>query len=315
MSLETLLESEITPINVLGSHTHLAGEWMVGFRYMYVDMNQNYNGTQKVSPSEVLEQYPVVHTSMTMQMEMVELMYAPLDTLNFMAMIPIQQMSMDHLNRAGHEYTTESSGIGDLNLMALVNVLGNPRTLGQRLVLNAGLTVPTGSIDQTTTMDGHTERLEYWMQLGSGTVNFEPGLAYLGESEEWAWGVHALGVIPAGYNNNDYRLGSRYFVDVWGEYKVANWFGPSARLSWRQWFDIHGADPQLNPARNPAFDPQKQAGERLDFILGLNFYVGDGALKGNRFSVEGGLPAYQNINGPNLGVAWFITAGWSYTFH
>lgn len=315
MSLENLLESEITPINVLGSHTHLAGEWMVGVRYMYMDMSQNYNGTRKVSPSEVLQDYPVVHTQMTTQMEMVELMYAPLDTLNFMAMLPIEQMTMDHLDRAGETYTAKSSGIGDLNLMALVNVFGNPRERGNRLVLNAGLTVPTGSIDQTSSHSGVPKRLEYWMQLGSGTVALEPGLAYLGESENWAWGVHGLGVLPVGYNDNEYRLGSQYFVDAWAEYKVVNWFGPSARLNWRQWFNIHGADPELNPATNPAFDPQKQAGERLEAILGLNFYAASGILKGNRFSIEGGVPVYQNIDGPNLGMNWFITAGWSYTFN
>lgn len=315
MSLENLLESEITPINVLGSHTHLAGEWMVGFRYMYTDMTQNYVGSHKVSPSEVLEEYPMVHTRMTMQMEMVELMYAPLDDLNFMAMVPFEQMTMDHLMDDGETFTAKSGGIGDLNLMALINVFGNPRERGNRLVVNAGLTVPTGSINQTSTRTGVPRRLEYWMQLGSGTVNLEPGLAYLGESENWAWGVHGLGLLPVGYNENDYRLGSQYFVDAWAEYKVSNWFGPSARLNWRQWFNVHGADPDLNPALNPAFDAQKQAGERLDAVFGLNFYVPQGFLKGNRFSIEGGLPMYQSIDGPNLGIDWFITAGWSYTFH
>ena len=314
MSLETLLEAEVTPINVLGSHTHLAGEWMVGFRYMYQDMTQNYDGTRKVSPGEVLQSYPVVHTRMTTQMEMVELMYAPLDTLNFMAMVPFMQMTMDHLDRNGEEFSAKSSGIGDLNLMALVNVYGNPRERGNRLVLNAGLTVPTGSINQMDRRTGHPMRLEYWMQLGSGTVNLEPGLAYLGESENWAWGVHGLGVLPVGYNENEYRLGSQYFVDAWAEYKVSNWFGPSVRLNWRQQFDIHGADPELDPTRNPAFDATKQEGERLEAVGGLNFYVGNGVFKGARFSVEGGVPVYQNIDGPNLGVAWFITAGCSYTF-
>ncbi|MBL9173938.1 MAG: hypothetical protein JNL10_10425 [Verrucomicrobiales bacterium] len=315
MSLENLLESEITPINVLGSHTHLAGEWMVGFRYMFTDMNQNYVGSHKVSPAQVLEEYPMVHTRMTMQMEMVELMYAPLDDLNFMAMVPFEQMTMDHIMDDGETFTAKSGGIGDLNLMSLINVYGNPRERGNRLVLNAGLTVPTGSINQTSTRSGVPRRLEYWMQLGSGTVNLEPGLAYLGESENWAWGVHGLGVLPVGYNENDYRLGSQYFVDAWAEYKVANWFGPSLRFNWRQCFDIHGADPDLDPALNPAFDAQMQAGERLDAVFGLNFYIPHGVLKGNRFSVEGGLPMYQNIDGPNLGIAWFITAGWSYTFH
>jgi hypothetical protein len=70
----------------------------------------------------------------------------------------------------------------------------------------------------------------------------------------------------------------------------------------------------LNPARNPAFDATKQSGERLDFLAGLNFYLGKGPLKGNRFSIEGGVPLYQNLAGPNMGVNWLITAAWTYTF-
>ena len=69
-----------------------------------------------------------------------------------------------------------------------------------------------------------------------------------------------------------------------------------------------------DPARNPAFDASKQWGERLDVLVGINFYVPRGLLKGNRFSIEGGLPLYQNIAGPNMAVDWIISAGWSYSF-
>ena len=52
MSLEQLLDEEITPINVLGSHTHLKGGFMFGYRYMYMDMSHNQEGTRDVSLSE-----------------------------------------------------------------------------------------------------------------------------------------------------------------------------------------------------------------------------------------------------------------------
>src|SRR5438105_10654976 len=79
MSLEELLHEEITPINVLGSHTHLKGGWMLGYRYMYMDMEHNQSGTKDVSDAKVLSRYPVVHTSMSMEMHMAEVMYAPSD--------------------------------------------------------------------------------------------------------------------------------------------------------------------------------------------------------------------------------------------
>ncbi len=311
MSLEELLHEEITPINVLGSHTHLQGGWMVGFRYMHMAMNHNQSGTSDVSDAQVLQQYPVVHTSMTMDMYMAELMYAPSDYVTLMAMVPYLDNTMHHQTRLGPGPTAYSSGLGDVGFMGLVNILGDPRTTGQRVVLNAGFTVPTGSIDET--MNG--QQLEYSMQLGSGTWDLKPGLTYLGESDTWAWGGQVLGTIRTGINDRDYRLGDAYRLSAWTALKVTDWFAPSARLDWHAWSNIHGADPAMDPNRNPAFDANKQAGERLDFLMGLNFYVPDGFFKGNRLSIEGGVPVYQNIAGPNMALNWLITVGWSISFH
>jgi hypothetical protein len=310
MSLEDLLHEDIVPMNVLGNHTHLKGEIMIGYSYMYTDMSHNQNGTHEVSQAEVLQSYPVVHTHMTMQMHMIDLMYAPSDTVTLMAMIPFEQMSMEHLTRTGERPTAYSSGLGDVTLMGLVNLLGNPRTLGQRLVLNAGLTLPTGSINQSE----NGQQLEYEMQLGSGTVDLLPGLTYLGESENFNWGAQALGRVRLGSNANDYRLGDGYRLGAWTQMKVFDWFGPSARLDWHGWGNVAGADPSMNPARNPGFDAKKQSGERLDFLLGINFYIPKGPLKGNRLSIEGGVPLYQNIAGPNIAVDWMIAIGWTYSF-
>jgi len=310
MSLESLLHEEITPINVLGSHTHLKGGIMFGYRYMYVDMAHNLEGTREVSDREVLARYPVVHTSMTMDMHMAEVMYAPSDTLTLMAMVPYSDMTMDHLTRSNTRPRATSSGLGDVSFMGLINLLGDPREKGHRLVLNAGFSAPTGSIEQRMGM----MQLEYALQLGSGTWDLRPGLTYLGESEHMAWGAQVLGTVRLGKNDRDYRLGDAYRLSAWGQYKMADWFGPSARFDWHAWDDIHGADPEMNPARNPAFDASKQSGARLDFMMGLNFYVPKGWLKGVRASLEGGIPVYQNIAGPNMAVDWIITTGISYSF-
>ena len=311
LSLEQLLEEEITPVNVLGSHTHLKGGIMLGYRYMYMDMSHNQEGTRDVSLSDSLSRYPVVHTSMSMEMHMAELMYAPSDYVTVMSMIPYAENTMHHLMDTGERTTAYSSGVGDVSFMAMINVLGNPKTKGHRLVVNAGLTAPTGAIDAKS----GGKQLEYNMQLGSGTWDFQPGLTYLGESESWSWGAQVLGTVRTGMNDHDYRLGDKYRLSAWTQYKVADWFGPSARLDWHAWGNVHGADPAMNPARNPAFDATKQWGERLDFLLGLNFYISKGLLKGNRLSVEGGIPVYQNLAGPTIGVDWMITAGVSYSFH
>jgi len=152
------------------------------------------------------------------------------------------------------------------------------------------------------------------MQLGSGTWDLLPGLTYLGHAQKWAWGAQALFTVRLGRNDNDYRLGDAYRLSAWTQWEVTDWLGPSVRLDWHGWGNVRGADPELDPNRNPAFDATKQAGERLDFLVGLNIYVPRGPLKGSRFSVEGGVPLYQHILGPNLAVDWVFTAGLSYSF-
>src|SRR5438477_9786027 len=79
-------------------------------------------------------------------------------------------------------------GVSDLQVLALYTVLGSV-TKGHRLIINLGMSFPTGSIDEKNTIMGETFTLEYPMQLGSGTYDFRPGLTYLGESKKWAWGA------------------------------------------------------------------------------------------------------------------------------
>jgi hypothetical protein len=313
LSLEQLLNLEITPINVLGSHTHLQGEWMLGYRYMFMKMEGDRSGTERVSHEEVLQVYPVAHTKMTMDMHMLELMFAPRDELTLMAMLPYKHMTMDHINRAGVRYTTVSKGLGDLSLMALYTLRGEVRKKENRLLLNAGLSIPTGSINKRDdTPTRRNAKLEYPMQLGSGTLDLMPGLTYLAESETWSWGAQAIATIRLGKNDNGYRFGNEHRLTAWGVYKVSDWFGPSVRLMWQRWGNVHGADPELDPATNAAFDPRRQKGRRLDLFLGANLYAPRGKLKGHRLTIEGGRPVYQSLKGPQLETDWTWSIGWSY---
>ena len=92
-------------------------------------------------------------------------------------------------------------------------------------------------------------------------------------------------------------------------------------MNWRQSFDIIGADPGLGMmgAVNPTADPSLRGLRRLDALFGVNFMpakIGGRAksLKGFRIALEGGLPAYQNLDGPQLGAGWMLTTGIQYSF-
>jgi hypothetical protein len=315
LSLEQLLELEITPVNVLSAHTHQKGEIMFGYHYMNMNMVGNLNGTRRVSIPEVLANYPVAHTDMRMEMHMFELMYAPSIRSTLMLMLPYKQNLMFHVNRAGVRFPTASAGVGDLELLGNYIVWGNPRHGGHRLLVNAGVSFPTGGIHRRfRTPTNPSAKLEYMMQLGSGTFDLMPGLTYLGERGNWAWGAQAMGRIRLDKNENQYALGDTLRVSLWGYYKATDSFSPSLRFEYNDWGNVRGADPELNPTANPAFDASLQRGSRLDLFVGLNLYTPRGPLKGHRFSLEMGVPIYQSLAGPNLGADFQWMLGWSYTY-
>jgi hypothetical protein len=314
LPLEALMNMNVIGINVLGSHTHKKGDWMVGYRYMSMDMRGYHSGDRSLSNSEVLKEFPTIHKRMLMNENMLEVMQAPTDKLTLMAMIPYKQMTMNHLTRAGGHFSTQSDGLGDVTLMALQTVHGSV-SRGQRFLINGGLSVPTGSINQRdNTPSKRNALLEYPMQLGSGTINLMPGVTYLGDSPNWSWGGQLLGTLPVGENERGYRVGNQGRISAWGVRRVTDWFAPSVRMDGRIWGNVHGLDKELNPKANPESDPTKQGGKRVDLLFGLNFYAPRGRLKGNRVMLEAGFPIYQSLNGPQIGLDWQWSAGWSYTF-
>lgn len=310
LSLEELLNIDITPINVLGSHTHLSGEFMVGYRYSFQRFAGDLDGTREVGAAEVLAHYPYYHTFMNQQMHMTEVMYAPNDRLTLMGMGQFMKMDMGHQLANGSTFNTHSEGVGDTELVAIYNLLGNPHRLGHRLMLSAGLSLPTGSVDERY----FGKVLEYEMQTGSGTFDVLPGVTYIGSTESWSWGAQLAGVIHTGSNDHDYRVGDMYRIGAWGHYKISDWVGPLLRMEWKQWATIHGSDPNLVASVNPASDARLQAGQRLDVLAGVQFYVPEGTFKGLRLGLEGGAPAYQSLAGPNLKMDWLLSFNLSFSF-
>ena len=59
MSLEELMSSDVQEISVLGTHTHLAGEWMIGYKFMPMMMSGTRQGTTRLSTEDVLQQFMV----------------------------------------------------------------------------------------------------------------------------------------------------------------------------------------------------------------------------------------------------------------
>lgn len=302
------------PIGVMGDHLHSRGEIMLSYRFMRMEMDGNRIGTESVSAETVLDDFMVTPTEMPMGMHMFGLMWAPSDRVTLMGMTNWTTSEMDHLTRMGGEFTTESSGIGDTRLTALVGLtdVGN---VG--IHVNAGVSLPTGSIDETDVTPASAPdetRLPYPMQIGSGTFDLLPGITVFGTGESGSWGLQAGGVLRTGENDRGYTLGDQAFGTGWLAYRLSDAFSASVRVQARHTGNIEGSDPALNPMMIPTARTDLRGGTRVDVPLGFNWYFTGDFLHDHRLAIELSLPVYQDLDGPQLETDWILTLGWQKAF-
>ncbi len=328
------------PIGVMGDHMHEQGEVMFSYRFMRMDMEGSRIGTDAVTPDEIATSVPnrffgnpmtpptlrVVPLDMTMDMHMLGAMYAPTDWLTLMVMGTVVRNSMDHQTYMGGMgatvlggFNTKSSGFGDTRASALLRLMESGEgATSHHAHLNLGVSIPTGSIMETgevlTPMNmTPTLRLPYPMQLGSGTLDLEPGITYTGKSASLSWGAQYKATLRTGTNDEGYRLGDRHDATIWAQYGPNPWAALSLRLAYRSQQTIDGIDPMIMAPVQTA-NPDFQGGDRIDVGVGLNLAGQGGAVKGHRFGIEFAIPVCQDLNGPQLETDWTLTAGWQKAF-
>ena len=312
------------PIGVMGDHMHKMGEVMLSYRYMHMAMEGNRVGTDSLSTSQVVGlpspfgpgNIRVVPTEMTMEMHMVGAMYAPTDNLTLMAMGSYIVKEMDHQSFGAGGYfgsfKTSSEGVGDTKLSGLIRLYDDGV---HHLHLNAGISLPTGSITETdfTRPVNGVRRLPYAMQLGSGTFDLLPGITYSGKLEQVAWGGQMSGVIRLGENDENYALGDEFHATAWASYMPQPWISFSGRLIGSSKGEIDGQDSQIALPVSTA-DPANYGGRTIEAGLGINLAGQTGWLRGHRIAAEYVVPVYRDLNGPQMETDWMLTLGYQYAF-
>jgi len=300
------------PAGIMGDHIMDKDEVMLSYRYMAMTMDGNLNGTNSIPTP--LPGFMVSPLNMDMKMHMSGIMYAPTEKLTLSLMTSILSLSMDHrVNMNDVEFTTESRGIGDINIATIYQLAGTSDT---NLLLNFSLGIPSGSIDEkdiTPASNGVPVQLPYPMQTGSGSYSITPGLTYSHTYTTWSWGAQGLYKYYVDTNNNGYKLGDRIDISAWVAKNLNHSFSLSFRLNALDRGNIEGADKKLSPAPTlPTKKPELRGGSRIDALIGVNYVAHE--LNEIRFSMEIGTPIYQNLNGPQLETDLLFTLGAQYVF-
>jgi len=96
MTLDQLVEVNIFASSVLSAHIHQQGEFMFSVDAASMRMDGLRDGTHKLSTGEVLQDFMITPIWMTMEMQMLHLMYAPSDDVTIMLMIMHIEKEMKH---------------------------------------------------------------------------------------------------------------------------------------------------------------------------------------------------------------------------
>ena len=235
--------------------------------------------------------------------------YGPTDDLNIMFNIPWQESSLDYLQAGGGSSNASFANTGDVKV-ALMYVLY--RQPGEQLHINLGLSVPTGQLNPTNLQPSPTfPNFPYTIRNSSGTYDLMPGITYRKQTDMATWGMQATATIPTGLNHFGYELGNQVDVTAWLSIRWTPRIATSARLDFQDWGNVRQADPRLNQSLSPVNVPGLQGGNRLNALLGINYFMPLQRVPGQIFSLEVGVPAYQSLDGPQLGLNWTLIAGWN----
>ncbi len=306
-----------SPIGVMTDHIHAKGEWSLAYCYMDMFMKGNLIGDNKVSTDQVYLNYMMAPNKMKMHNYMLMGMYGVTNRLTLISVVnylsntmtmnmmsgsammsmPGMSMVMDTTNNSGF---CQSSGFGDTKLFALYNA---SKRCNRHITFGMGINIPTGSVSvKGTTVLGTGNILDYPMQLGSGTWDLLPSIAFSGISKSFSWGISASGDVKPSTNKEYYALGNSACLTSWLAYKFSKYASCSARMEGNYSSKITGYDPRIAILmyNDPAANAANFGGSHASILFGFNLFQPTGDFKGTRFQFEFGIPVYQNLNGPQM---------------
>lgn len=268
-----------TPVSALHAGPAPAGVFDLGVYYEYFRLRGNLNGTGSVTdPQDRLTQLHVAN---------LVLGYTPWNRLGFRAVVPLARRSREQtlvtptVNRRDELVGT---GLGDITLLAEWRLLpfGQPRPYD--LSLGAGVKLGTGEFHESR--DGVQLPLD--LQPGTGCEDFV-ATGY-GQYYRWTgWNVFGGTVWRiTGTNGDGYRYGN----------EVQAFAGATYALGARGFASLEGRYRHASLDQRSGTSVASTGNDRVFVVPGLGVHFGPA---GPTFLVSALLPAYERVNGTQLG--------------
>ncbi len=301
------------PAGTMSDHVHEKGGLMFGLMWMHEKYGgSNRQGTHKVSPQQIADAgYTVRDSSMTMDMAMLHVMYAPNDRVTLMLVPSWMRMAMtmeglpaemdmgDMDHDAAHAHTLmpgqrmshSVEGIGDTQFGALVSLSTKPA-----LSSHVGLMVsaPTGKVTRKNALGNY---VHYMMQGGSGTWDVTPSVTVKGMTDQFGWGAQISYLLRMEDRNKaGFRFGNRLGATAWLSKPLGSHVSLAARIAYSDEGKIKGHYDGPHGHSSPPDRQENYGGQRIETGLGINTLVGERV----RIGAEASVPVYQDLNGIQL---------------
>ncbi|QQL45375.1 transporter [Sulfuriroseicoccus oceanibius] len=315
------------PAGIMPDHAHAKGEWMVGYHLMRMEMGGHRQGTNDLTTAQVFELgFQAAAESMTMDMHMLELMYAPTDWLTLMVMANYIQNDMTMSMRGSHgghgmmgampamqpsQHSHTTEGWGDTSLTAIIPLL--PASERTSLTAGLGISAPTGDVGiMSNGMFTH-----YDMQLGSGTWDLLPSLTWKHNLNRFQLGAQIDATLRLeDANDSGYRKGHRIGSVTWVGARVTDWLAVHTTLSASTEGEIEGHynGPHRHSAPNDF--QANYGGDLIEAGGGATILTPCqwGLLGNHTLGIRATTPVYQDLNGIGMTTDWTLNVSWQKSF-
>lgn len=315
---------------LMNEHMHEGGELMIGLRFERTrHSGTNLSGDEEIAdPVIVAAGYSARTEAMTMDMVMLDLMYAPTGNLTLMVMPHYMWHRMEmrgidpaagaggghgghgagHVIPFGEVHSHSVEGFGDTLVSASYRLARGK--VGAHATL--GVWLPTGASGRK---DADGRFVHYGMQPGSGTWDLEPSLTVTGRAGALGWGAQAAYRWRSEeHNGSGFAFGNKARATGWASYLLTGDLGATARLEYVHEGKVLG---HYNGPHNHAAPPDRQenyGGDTVSAGFGLNWLLPGGAARRPQLGAELAVPLYQNLGGIQAPQDWRFSMSLSQAF-